>query len=189
MPQEGWFKNRLLQGIAWIILCCYMVVQILASFGAPLSRYDDAIPLVAADLMLHGHKAAVDFLSFYPPLYYYLILAGFQSVGRSALVPAFFAAVMYVVFFIAVARFFWKSFPHLRPLAPLIIFPTVIAIGLFNYPAWPGYAVSFLSLLAYISSSGPLSDQRWIALAGPAGGTLDFNAVQFWSLRIVCGVR
>jgi len=75
-----------------------------------LAKYDEAIPLVAADLMLHGRKAAVDFLSFYPPLYYYLILAGFQSVGRSALVPTFFAAVMYVVFSIAVARFFWKSF-------------------------------------------------------------------------------
>ena len=83
MPQEGWFKNRLFQGIAWTVLCCYAVVQILASFAAPLSSYDDAIPLVAADLMLHGHKAAVDFLSFYPPLYYYLILAGFRSVGRT----------------------------------------------------------------------------------------------------------
>ena len=110
MPQERWFKNRLFQGIAWSVLCCFMAVQILASFGAPLAKYDEAIPLVAADLMLHGRKAAVDFLSFYPPLYYYLILAGFQSVGRSALVPTFFAAVMYVVFSIAVARFFWKSF-------------------------------------------------------------------------------
>jgi hypothetical protein len=148
-----------------------MAVQILASFGAPLARYDEAIPLVAADLTLHGHKAAVDFLSFYPPLYYYLILAGFQSVGRSALVPTFFAAVLYVVFFIAVARFFWKSFPHLRPLAPCLIFPTVIAIGLFNYPAWPGYVVSFLSLIAYIRSrNGPLPDERWIAVAGLLAG-------------------
>ena len=98
MPQERWFKNRLFQGIAWSVLCCFMAVQILASCGAPLAKYDEAIPLVAADLMLHGRKAAVDFLSFYPPLYYYLILAGFQSVGRSALVPTFFAAVIYVVF-------------------------------------------------------------------------------------------
>jgi len=171
MPQERWFKNRLFQGIAWSVLCCFMAVQILASCGAPLAKYDEAIPLVAADLMLHGRKAAVDFLSFYPPLYYYLILAGFQSVGRSALVPTFFAAVMYVVFSIAVARFFWKSFPHLRPLAPCLIFPTVIAIGLFNYSAWPGYAVSFLSLIAYIRSrNGPLPDERWIAVAGLLAG-------------------
>lgn len=171
MPQEGWFKSRLFQGIAWAVLCCYIIVQILASFGAPLSRYDDAIPLVAADLMLHGRKAAVDFWSFYPPLYYYLIQAGFRSVGRSALVPTFFAAAIYVVFFIALARFFWKSFPYLWSLAPLIIFPTMIAIGLFNYPAWPGYAVSFLSLLAYIRSrNGTLPDERWIALAGLLAG-------------------
>src|SRR5215469_15470892 len=132
---------------------------------SPLAKYDEAIPLVAADLMLHGRKAAVDFLSFYPPLYYYLILAGFQSVGRSALVPIFLAAVIYIMLIIAAARFFWKSFPHLRPLTPLVILPTVIAIGLFTYPAWPGYAVSFLSLLVYMSSrNAPLPDQRWIAL-------------------------
>src|SRR5215469_7431398 len=165
MQEERWFKNRLFQGIAWAVLGCYMVVQILAAFGVPLSRYDDAIPLVAADLMLHGRKAAVDFWSFYPPLYYYLILAGFRSVGRSALVPIFLAAVIYIMLIIAAARFFWKSFPHLRPLTPLVILPTVIAIGLFTYPAWPGYAVSFLSLLVYMSSrNAPLPDQRWIAL-------------------------
>jgi hypothetical protein len=47
----------------------------------------------------------------------------------------------------------------------------VIAIGLFTHPAWPGYAISFLSLFAYIRSrNGPLPDERWIALAGlPAG--------------------
>jgi hypothetical protein len=148
-----------------------MVAQILASLGAPLASYDGAIPLVAADLMLHGRKAAVDFWSFYPPLYYYLILAGFHFVGRSALVPTLFAAVMYVAVVFAVARFFWKSFPHLRSLAPLIIFPTVIATGLFTYSAWPGYAISFLSLLAYIRSrNGPLPDGRWIALAGVLAG-------------------
>jgi hypothetical protein len=171
MQEKDWFENPLFHGIAWTVLSCYVVVQILASFGAPLS-YDRAIPLVAADLMLHGRKAAVDFWSFYPPLYYYLILAGFRSVGRSALVPTFFAAVMYVVLLVAVGRFFWKSFPHLRSLAPLIIFPTVIAVGGFIiYPPWPGYAVSFLSLLAYISSrNGPLPDKRWIALAGLLAG-------------------
>src|SRR5262249_47439569 len=95
----------------------------------------------------------------------------FQSVGRSALVPTFFAAAIYIVFFIAVARFFWKFFPHLRPLAPLMIFPTVIAVGLFTYPVWPGYAVSFLSLIAYIRSrNSPLPDERWIAVAGLLAG-------------------
>jgi hypothetical protein len=163
--------SRLFQGIAWTVLCCYMVIQILASFGTPLTSYDDAVPLVAADLILHGRKAAIDFLSFYPPLYYYLILAGFHFLGRSALVPTFFAAAIYVMFFVAVARFFWESFPHLRAPAPLIIFPTVIAIGLFTYPVWPGYAVSFLSLLAYISSRNrPSPDARWIALAGLLAG-------------------
>jgi hypothetical protein len=66
MPEEGWFKNRLFQGIAWALLCSYVAVQILAAFGAPLASYDDAIPLVTGDLMLHGRKAAVDFWSFYP---------------------------------------------------------------------------------------------------------------------------
>ena len=47
----------------------------------------------------------------------------------------------------------------------------MIAIGLFNYSAWPGYAVSFLSLIAYIRSrNGPLPDERWIAVAGLLAG-------------------
>jgi hypothetical protein len=122
-------------------------------------------------ISLHGHKAAIDFLSFYPPLYYYLILAGFHSVGRSALVPTFIGAAIYVVLIIAVARFVWKSFLTFGALAPFIILPTVIAIGLFSHPVWPGYSVSFLALLAYISSrNGSLHEERWIAAAGVLAG-------------------
>jgi hypothetical protein len=87
MQEKGWFENRLFQGIAWAVLCGYVIVQVLASFGTPLGSYDDAIPLVASDLMLHNRKATVDFWSFYPPLYYYGMLAGFHLVGRSALCP------------------------------------------------------------------------------------------------------
>lgn len=169
--QKDGLRNPLLQPIAWSVLGLYLVVQFAALLGAPMFAYDDAIPLVSADLILHGRTPAVDFWSFYPPLYYYATAAGFKLFSRTALVPRFFSFALEVMLLFAAARFFRASFPSLRSLIPFMLLPLIVSWAAFRSPSWPGLALAILSMLAYIKSrqSSP-PDIRWMVFAGLVAG-------------------
>ena len=171
LGSKDWFDSRIFEPIGWTILCAVMCVQILGCLGAPVGGYDDAIPLVSAELVSLGHTPSVGFNSFYPPLYYFLIAEGFRMIGRSVLVTRFFAAALYLIAMAAVILFFRSNFSNVRPLIPCMSLVVAVAIGPATHPAWPAFALALLSLFAYLQyrhSSGPAS--LWLGLAGTLAG-------------------
>lgn len=184
------FFRRLLQAIAWSIFGLYMVLQITALLGSPINKYDDAIPLVSADLILHGRKPAVDFWSFYPPLYYYLVAAGFKLFGRTVLVPRLFAIALEAAVVWTATFFFLGVFPKLRPLIVLALFPLLGTWSVLRLAPWPGFALALLSLMVFLGSrrSYPL-DSFWIAFAGLLGGISTLIRFNFgFYVMLVVGV-
>jgi hypothetical protein len=168
--QKEWIEDRFFQALGWAVLFAHMSVQILACLMSPVAEYDDAIPLVSAELVRLGRTPAIDFTSFYPPGLYYAFAAGFQLFGRSVLVVRFFAAGLYVAAVVAIGLFLRQALPHLRSLLPLLILPSVIACGMFHYPSWPGYALALLSVLTYIGARSGRFQARWTAVAGLLAG-------------------
>lgn len=171
LRREDWFESRLFMVLGWTLLCLYMSVQILACLEMPIGEYDESIPLVSSKLVQLGRTPAVDFKSFYPPLYYYVIAAGFHFFGQTVLVVRFLAVVLYVLVIFAAALFFRNWFPHLRPLIPFMTLPVAAAVSTFSYSAWPGYAVALLSVLTYlIGRYSSAANPRCIALSGLLAG-------------------
>jgi hypothetical protein len=171
IPQKDWFGSRLFQAVAWAVLCAYASVQITALLGGPLNKYDDAVPLVSADLVLHGRKPAVDFWSFYPPICYYALATGFKLFGRTVLVSRFFAITLALAVLFAAARFFLAYLPHLRSLTAFMLLPVVVTLSVARYPAWPGFAMALLSLMVYLRSRWfDPPDTRWTVFAGALAG-------------------
>ena len=167
---QGQFFRRFLQVIAWSIFGLYVVLQITALLGSPMNKYDDAIPLVSADLILHGRKPALDFWSFYPPLYYYITAAGLKVFGRTVLVPRLLAIGLEAAVVLTAAFFFLDVFPKLRPLIVLALFPLLDTWSVLNLPSWPGFALALLSMLVYLRSRSYPPDSWGIAFAGLLGG-------------------
>ena len=171
LQEEDWFESRLFQALGWTVLCAFMAVQVLACLEMPVGEYDDAIPLVSSKLVQLGRIPGVDFKSFYPPLYYYIVAAGFHFYGETVLIVRFLAVVLYVLVAFTTALFFRNAFPNLRPLIPFMTLPVTAAMGTFGFAAWPGYAVALLSLLVYLGSrfrSEP--NARRTALSGLLAG-------------------
>ena len=171
LREKDWFDSRFFTAIAWTMLYVVMCMQILACLGAPVHQYDDAIPLVSSELVALGRTPAVDFKSFYPPLYYFVVAAAFRIVGRSVLVIRFIAAALYLISMSAIILFFRNSFTNLRPLVAYMSLAVAVAIGTVSYPQWPAFALSLLSLLAYLHSrQSSRPTLLWLAVAGALAG-------------------
>src|SRR4051794_30302312 len=106
LQKEDWFESCLLPAFGWILLGVYMLVQVLACLEVPMNAYDDAIPLVSSRLVQLGRTPGIDFKSFYPPLYYYLIAAGFHFYGQTVLVARFLAVALYLLLVFTAVLFF-----------------------------------------------------------------------------------
>lgn len=186
LQREDWFESRLFSALGWTLLCLYMSAQILACLGTPIGEYDDAIPLVSSKLVQLGRTPSVDFKSFYPPLYYYLLAAGFHFYGQTVLVARFLAVILYVLLVAMAALFYRTEFPHLRSLIPFLTFPVAVAMWTFNYPSWPGYALALLSVLVYVTSrhSARLNMQS-IALSGLLAGLSTLMRFNFGPYALV----
>jgi hypothetical protein len=168
---KDWFNSRIFTAIGWAVLCAFMCGQMLSCFGTPVGEYDEAIPLVSSELVSLGRTPSVDFNSFYPPLYYFVIAEGFRMIGRSVLVIRFSNAALYLIVMAAVILFFRSNFSNLRPLIPYMGLAVAVAIGPATSPAWPAFALALLSLFAYLQcrhSSRPA--WLWLVVAGALAG-------------------
>jgi hypothetical protein len=172
LKKTDWFESRLFETAGWAMLALATSAVILACLAAQVSPYDEAIPLVCARFIELGAVPAIDFKSFYPPLYYYAIAEGFRLIGPSFLIPRIFSAILLVGIIAAAAYYFRIAFYHLRRLTPFIVLPAAIAAaGALDYAAWPGFALALLSLLIYlISGYATRRNWLWVATAGLMGG-------------------
>jgi hypothetical protein len=148
-PKE--FGNVWVSAILWFALWAYTGFAVVSSFGAPVGKFDDAIPLVHGMLIQQGHVPNLDFYSFYPPLGLYVNAALFSLLGRTVLATRAFAAVLYFLLLLVAARFFRFRFPHSRPFVLMAMLVVTTSIGrTIESAPWPGLAVSMVALLTYL---------------------------------------
>ena len=60
--QKDWMEDRFFQALGWAVLLAHMSVQILACLMSPVGEYDDAIPLVSAELVRLGRTPSQAFI-------------------------------------------------------------------------------------------------------------------------------
>jgi len=174
--RNDWFDSRPFQAGAWVLLCSCMVMQVVSSISIPIGNFDDAIPLVAADLVRRGRVLSIDFWTPYPPLPYYLIAAGFRLFGRTFLVQRAMGAALYLAVIAAAVHCFRMRAARFRGLAPFMALLVAAGIGSpMTFPSWPGSGLGLLAVLTYIGAvdRGPRSGASigWpLMLAGLAAG-------------------
>jgi len=175
LERNDWFDSRLFQAGAWLLLGSYMVIQIVSSMAVPVGKFDDCIPLVAADLVRRGRVPSTGFWTPYPPLPYYLIAGGFRLFGRTFLVYRALSAFLCSTAVVAIARYFWIRAARLRPLVPFMVLAVAAGIcASMSLPSLPGFALGLLAVLAYTRSlDQPQAGTgiRWtLAVAGSVAG-------------------
>ena len=150
----------------YVVLCGYIAIAMTCSLVAPVSKFDDAIPLVHGMLIQRGSVPNVDFYSPYPPLGLYLNAALFSLFGRTvianrALGNAFFLMVVMLVIWLYRARF--RSWGPLVPVATLAVASSIGST--ISIPSWPGFALSLSALLMYLRSQEAERHRLWLVAA------------------------
>lgn len=170
-----------------LALCGYAIAVVVASCAAPVSEFDDAIPLVHAALIRSGQIPSVDFWSFYPAAVLYVYAGLFSVVGKTVIAVRLVAGVLFGLVLFASVQVVRRLFPEARALAPLhaMVLGAALALAI-TTPAWPGYAVALLALLAYLSAVSAVSAgehlpdyRRRLALAGALAGLALLCRVNF----------
>ena len=196
LRRRSWLKNFVAG--EWIGVCAWLAVWLCVAFlaiavlGRPIGRFDEAISLVAARLVLRGYRPQIDFWCLYPPLSFYLTAAGFKVFGQTVLASRCWSALLYVLFLLSTARFFSHQFPHFRRLIPCAVLLVALAVvPNIALPVWPACAISWLALMTYLMGwRGPQAGRRWnIALSGLLAGVALLMRVNFGlyvSAVVVC---
>lgn len=147
---KKWLANFAVQAIFRGVVWLYLTIEIVCAMAAPMGAFDDAIPLIGADLINHGRLPQVDFATVYPPLQQFVIALGFRLAGRTVLVNRFLSAALLIAVVVTADRFFRARAGVFRPLAPLMTL--LVAVGAsssIRIAAWPGYAVATIGLIVY----------------------------------------
>ena len=171
---DRWSQGlRWLANIGWLAVWIYVGVVMLSVLGQPIGPLDECIPLISARMVHQGLKPAVDFWTFYPPMLYYVLSAGFSVFGQTVFLTRFFAGGVYLVFLCVTARFFRGEFPAFRPLIPWIVLLQAVSLGPnLILTCWPSLALSCISVMIYLSVRRSSAVRRdWLmALAGFVAG-------------------
>ena len=139
--------------ICWGLLCGYAAFAILSFFGAPVSTFDDAIPLIHGVLVQQGRTPNLDFYSFYPPLNAYVNAAAFTLLGRTVLAARLVTAVLYVALLLLAIRFLRLQLTRTPTLLPITALLFTASIGsAVNLPVFSGFALSLSTLLLYLGA-------------------------------------
>jgi hypothetical protein len=179
---KDWLESRHVQAFFLGLLWLYVAIQIIYAVVVPVSKFDDSMPLVYADLINHGRVPQVDFSDFYPPLEQYSTALLLRFFGRTVLVHRFLCAALFIVVVISANRFFKVHAARCRPLVPLMTMLLAVGIGWgIQLPPWPGYALAFLALLAYFMNQERSSTgNRWnTILAGLLAGVAALIRLNF----------
>ena len=153
------------------VLLGYAAFAVVSSLAAPTWEFDDAIPLLHGVLVQQGRTPNIDFSSFYPPLGPYVTAGLFTLLGRTIVATRIFGGAMYVLLILLATRLLRSHFPRFRPMAMIAVTLVAASIGKgIALPSWPGFGLSVVVLLAYLScqTSPNGRPHRWraIALAG-----------------------
>jgi hypothetical protein len=128
----------------------YVALVAVASMAAPMEEFDDAIPLLHAELVQQHAVPAIDFRSFYPPLGPYFTAAAFRLFGRTIIAIRIFGAFLYVLVLLLLDRLLTRYVARSNPLFLINFVVIAAALGFtLALPAWPGFALALIALLTY----------------------------------------
>jgi hypothetical protein len=152
-----------------LLLWGFAAVNIVASFSAPVSEFDDAIPLVHGILVQQGRTPHLDFPYFYPPLGLYLNAASFNLLGRSVVAARVVNAILYIAVLLLAGRFFRSRFPQFRAVVPAGVLVLAASVGTaITLASWPGFATSLVAFLTYLCFVADTGRRRYILAASGA---------------------
>ena len=168
-PQwQSWPGEKLASMVLGALLLGYTAFAVVSSLAAPSWAFDDAIPLVHGVLVQQGRIPSIDFFSFYPPLGPYVNAALFTLLGRTIVATRLFGGGVFCLVILLATRLFRSHFPHSVPIAMItvLLVAASIAKGI-ALPLWPGFGLSAVALLAYLSSQTSPNGRphRWLAVA------------------------
>jgi hypothetical protein len=166
------------------VLFGYATLAVVCSLAAPTWEFDDAIPLLHGVLVQQGRVPNIDFSSFYPPLGPYVTAALFSLLGRTIVATRILGGAMYVLVILFATRLLRFHFPRSRAMAMIAVLLVAASIGKgIALPSWPGFGLSVVVLLAYLSSQTSQNGRphRWLAnaLAGILTGLVLLYRLNF----------
>jgi hypothetical protein len=178
--QQGPHSRLLVIGLH-VLLWAYVAAAVIASLAAPVSEFDEAIPLVHAALVQQGRTPNLDFASFYPPLSLYVNAMAFHLFGRTVLAPRLVGAVLYLLVIFGVYQLFKTRFPRSETLIPAAVLMVAGSIGFtLSMAVWPGFSIALIALLVYLRYSYPGRNSRlFLALVGFLTGIAILYRVNF----------
>lgn len=164
-----------------VLLWGYAAFVVVSCFAAPVTKFDDAIPLVDGTLVQQGRTPNLDFYSFYPPLGLYLDAAVFELVGRTVIAVRLIGAALYFVVLLLAMQLFRFQFPQSGPLLPAAVLLVAESIGAaITLPVWPGLAVSLAALLTYLYAQGRTRERLFaVGMSGALTGLALLYRVNF----------
>jgi hypothetical protein len=135
-----------------ILIWVYVIVAVVCSFATPMTKFDDAIPLLHATLIQRGYTPNLDFYSFYPPLGLYWNAALLQVLGQTIVAARVAAGLPVVAVLFLVTRFFRSRFGSDPLVTGAILLFAVTAGTAITMPVWTGFAFSLTAFLVYLCS-------------------------------------
>ena len=163
---DAWLLREWLAFSGWLAVYLYFAASVLTAILAPIGKMDEVIPLIGARQVVHGQIPGIDFWSFYPPLFYYVVAAGFRLLGETVLVPRLIEIFLFAWFLFAFARLLRNELPD-RSLVPWAVLLAAVAIGPnIIVPFWPALALSFLALMFYLRARRGTGFHRSANLVG-----------------------
>jgi len=147
----------------------------------PVGLFDESLQLMSGMFVKMGQRPAVDFVSQYPPLNYYLTAAFFRLMGESVITFRFYALVTLIPFLLAVGYHTYRRGYGLAISAAATWLACVVSGATLETFTTPAVSFALVALVAYLRSleGDGTAEKVWAVIAGTALICACFNRLNF----------